>query len=348
MKQNKMKPQQSPSKHSLYEFLHIDKSKPSNRNSTLPPSGILSCELYTHSTNEIEKQIMNGNGNNNNNMGQVKLLTDFINSSNSITNNPTQIPTNESTFIPTVTATKEITLTDHRENPLLIATIEVAFITPNIASITPKNKPTQIPTDEHIFTPNSIDKSSYEKVTFSHFISYPVSIVFVLICSTVYMTLLRLKNKLDSTPLTCCPDAVNISIENEVNDSGYAISLIKINRNGIGYFHQIFDVSILYVEHYHTTLSRFTCTSKKQCIPNDFCMVSIILCTKKGIIHWTNYINVMDKYINAMSRNAVLRYLYFVRRTHSEDQDRIGIQSSYIILSVFVYIKLCVCLIIEF
>ncbi len=80
-------------------------------------------------------------------------------------------------------------------------------------------------------------KSSFKKLTFSEFISYPVSLINVLICFVVFIILL-------------C----------DVNNSGYAVSLIEINKNGIGYCHQIFNVFILYVKYYLKTLWRFTFT----------------------------------------------------------------------------------------
>ncbi len=78
-------------------------------------------------------------------------------------------------------------------------------------------------TNDKAYTPlpYSIAKSSFQKLTFSDFISYSASIIFVLICCFFYNITMD-KNRLDSTTLICCSDTVNTS----VNNSGFAISLL--------------------------------------------------------------------------------------------------------------------------
>eukprot|EP01083_Nonionella_stella_P085971 238567_1 len=120
---------------------------------------------------------------------------------------------------------------------------------------------------EYTPKPNVIAVSSYQELSLSHFKEYPAPALFVLTSAIFFAILFLCTNcpcifKQDSKPLIACSDTVIKSVKDEmISSSGYALSLIEIDRDDINFCHKVFNVFVLYMKDYHTILSIFTSTS---------------------------------------------------------------------------------------
>eukprot|EP01083_Nonionella_stella_P272864 925501_1 len=120
---------------------------------------------------------------------------------------------------------------------------------------------------EYTPKPNIVAVSSFEDMSLLHFIQHPIPFVFVSTSGTIFIVLFLLTNskkifKQDAKPLIACSDTVIKSVKDEmISSSGYALSLIEIDRDDINFCHKVFNVFVLYMKDYHTILSIFTSTS---------------------------------------------------------------------------------------